>query len=94
MIINNNIQAIASTYAANNVKRVGKVDGHDRVEAGRDEILLSTEAKSFSSLLQELKKGTAAVRQDKVDALEQQISAGTYDVEGSNVAARMLSMRF
>ena len=58
-----------------------------------DEFTPSAEAQTFSELLNKL-KGTSEVRQDKVNALQAQISAGEYFVTADTLANSLLTNRF
>lgn len=92
MQINSTIQAVAGAYSLNTSMPLRKTVASEAVSA-RDEVRISREAQSFSSMLQEL-KGMDDVREDKVELFSQAIAAGTYDVPAKDIAARMLASRF
>ena len=97
MMINNQLQAIAGAYAKNTtmqVKSGTKTADMGETAAAKDEILLSSEAKSFSSVLQKMQSQSDEVRADKVAAYGQQIASGSYNVSAEDVADRMIQMRY
>lgn len=94
MVINNVIQGINSIYAAsNNVKRTVQSAENKTTEA-RDEIQLSSEAQSFSSILSKVQANQGQVRKDKVAYYESLISSGNYHVDSKAIADKMLKSRF
>ena len=94
MMINNTIQAVAGAYstAASPTTAKAKAKESTAVSA-KDEIVLSSEAKSFSATLQQL-KGMDDVRQEKVDFYTNQIAEDTYAVDAGMLADKMLQMRY
>lgn len=93
MIINNTIQGVSSLYAASgSVKRAMKAA--EKTAVARDEIQLSSQAQSFSSVLNKLKAGQDVVRKDKVAYYENLIASGSYNVDSMELAAKMLQTRF
>jgi len=94
MIINNNIQAVAGAYAANNKKiKTAVKDESPDTSINKDEVLLSTQAQSFSQILQKA-QSMPEVRQDKVDTYSAQIGAGLYQIDPKGLADKILNMRF
>ena len=93
MIINNNVQALSSLYASTQPTAVRHAQRATAPSPVQDKFEVSSEAQSFSSLLKEL-QNMSDMRADKVAAVEQQIEAGSYDVSSSNVAAKLLSLRY
>ena len=92
MIINGNVQAVAGAYSvssAGGVKRAASVRDVEK----SDEVVLSNEGQSFSSMLQKL-QNMDEVRGAKVQALKAQVQDGSYDVSGENIAASLLGIRF
>ncbi len=92
MIINGNVQAVAGAYSvssAGGVKRTANV----RETAHSDEVLLSHEGQSFSSMLQKL-QNMDDVRANKVQDISAKIADGSYSVSSENIAARLLNVRF
>ena len=55
---------------------------------------MSSEAKSFSRTLSQLRVGADDVRTDRVEALRQQFANGSYNVDSQTLAADMLAMRY
>ncbi len=92
MIINNNVQAIASFYAANSATGTKRTRAAEQA-APKDEVVLSNNAQSFRDMLKEL-HGMDGVRQQRVEELSRQIENGTYNVSSANIAASMLNVRF
>ena len=95
MIINNTLQAVTGAYTKNatsSVKNANKAAASTPEK--KDEIVLSQEAQNFSSTLQQLKNMSDDVRTDKVDFYEQQIANGTYNVDATDIADKMLQMRY
>ena len=94
MIINNVIQSVSGIYAnSNNVKRVMKASEEIGTQKS-DEIQLSSEAKSFSSIMSKLQAGQGQVRADKVAYDEKLVSSGNYNVSSMDLADKMLKTRF
>ena len=92
MIINGNVQAVAGAYSvssAGGVKRTGNV----REVAKNDEVVLSHEGQSFSSMLQKL-QNMDEVRGEKVQDIRGKFADGSYNVPSENVAASLLGIRF
>ena len=97
MMINGQIQSIAGVYAKNStmtVKSNGYSAAADQTNGSKDEIVLSSEAKSFSSVLQKMQSSTEDVRTDKISLYTQQIESGSYNVDSGDIAARMIQMRY
>jgi len=94
MIINNSIQSgVAGVYASQQTS-VRKTAGVSQAVSDKDEIVLSSQAQSFSSALQKLRDNSSDIRQDKVVFYENQIAAGTYNVDTQALAAKMLQTRY
>ncbi len=91
MIINNNLQGIASVYA--NHRSTNKVAHTERDEVRSDEIHISTKAQNASEMLKKL-NAMDDVRSDRVAELENMIAAGNYHVSSYDLASRMLNCRF
>lgn len=93
MIISNYLQAAAGIFSNRqqtaSVKNVKKAE-----EPKATEFVMSSEAKSFSQTLSQLRGGADSARTDRVEALRQQIASGTYRVDSRTLAADMLSMRY
>ena len=92
MIINGNVQAVAGAYsvsASGSVKRAASVRDVEK----SDEVLLSREGQSFSSMLKKLQE-MDEVRGEKVQNLSQKMADGSYNVSGENIAASLLGIRF
>ena len=93
MTINHGIQAVSSVYANAPVAQAARKMPTAKARENGDEFVVSNEAKSFSSMLEEL-RSMDEVREDKVAAVTQQIASGSYSVSSDNVAASLLNARF
>ncbi|SHK70550.1 anti-sigma-28 factor, FlgM family [Selenomonas ruminantium] len=92
MIINGNVQAVAGAYSVSSAGGVKRAESVRNVEKS-DEVLLSHEGQSFSSMLQKL-QNMDEVRSEKVQNLEARIADGSYNVPNENIAASLLGIRF
>jgi negative regulator of flagellin synthesis FlgM len=88
IISGKNIQQIAKIYG-DQVKPAKMNKSESTGKLAPDEVVLSTEAKEFSQMLQKL-KAMPEVRQDKVQAIEGQLASGTYQVDSKAVAQKIL----
>lgn len=93
MIISNSIHAVSSAYATTQPQAVRRTQRAEETHAPSAEYVASSEAKSFSEMLQELRAMPDA-RQEKVATVSQQLQAGTYEACGDDVAAKLLATRF
>ena len=97
MMINGQIQSIAGVYAKNSTMTVKSNDhsaAAEKTNGSKDEIVLSSEAKSFSTVLQKMQGSSEDVRTDKIALYTQQIESGSYNVDSNDIAARMIQMRY
>lgn len=92
MIINGNVQAVAGAYSVSATGGVKRAASAREVER-RDEVLLSHEGQSFSSMLQKL-QNMDDVRGEKVQQFGARIADGSYSVPNENIAASLLGIRF
>ena len=93
MIISNYIQAATGLFA--NRKQTTSVKSVKKAEEPKaSEFVMSSEAKSFSQTLSQLRGEADSARTDRVEALRQQIANGTYHVDSKTLAADMLAMRY
>ena len=92
MIINGNVQAVAGAYSVSSSGSVKRAASVRDVEKS-DEVLLSREGQSFSSMLKKLQE-MDEVRGEKVQTLSQKMADGSYNVSGENIAASLLGIRF
>jgi len=92
MIINGNVQAVAGAYSVSSSGSVKRTASMREVEKS-DEVLLSHEGQSFSSMLQKL-QSMDEVRGGKVQELSAKVADGSYNVSNENIAARLLGVRF
>ena len=90
----NNVSSSANLYSSNlAATRYANSASSVRGVRKSDEFTPSAEAQSFSEMLNKL-KNTSDVRQDKINALQQQIAAGQYSVPAETLAASLLTNRF
>ena len=93
MIISNYIQAATALFS--NQKQTVSVKNVKKAEETKaTEFVMSSEAKSFSQTLAQLRGESDSARTDRVEALRQQIANGTYRVDSKMLAADMLAMRY
>ena len=93
MIISNHIQAAVGLYAGQ--QQNASVKSVKRTEAAKaSEFVMSSEAKSFSQTLSQLRGGADDARMDRVESLRQQFANGTYNVDAQTLAGDMLAMRY
>lgn len=88
MVINNNVQAVAGTYAATHGRNARHTGGAGKMQF-RDELLISQEAQNFNAMLQKL-KNVDDVRMDKVEFYANAIQSGNYSVPSADIADKML----
>lgn len=93
MIINNNMQSILKTYGENKSVNAIKSENKATNISKQDEVVLSSQAQSFSQVLQKA-KNMSDVRSDKVKALSNQVDSGAYAVDARSIAEKMLSARY
>lgn len=93
MIINNNIQSILKAYGDNKTVKTAKSENKATSINKPDEVVLSSQAQSFSKVLQKA-KNMSDVRVDKVKTLSAQVDSGTYSVNSRSIAEKMLSARY
>ena len=90
IISGNKVATIAKVYGdQTKVMPASKKQGTSPVQ-GKDQVILSSQAQGFSQLLQQL-KATPDIRADKVQELSAKFSAGTYQVSGDDIAAKMIA---
>jgi len=70
----------------NNIKKVDKTSG---VSSKKDVVSISNQAKDFQTVMKAL-KDVPDIRQDKVNELAQRYDSGSYDVNGKDVADKIL----
>ncbi len=93
MIISNHVHAAAGLYASQ--QQGAPVRNVKRTEAAKaTEFVMSSQAKSFSQALAQLRGEADDARTDRVEALRQQFASGTYNVDSQTLAADMLAMRY
>ncbi len=95
MIINNNIPCMLKAYIDNKpIQNSSNEKMPKAAEASKkDEIILSSQAQSFSHILQKA-RSNVSVRQEKVDQISEKISAGQYQIDAKLIAEKMLANRY
>lgn len=88
-LVNNNQEATAESKKA----QVQPQNAQAQDAAKKDTVSLSDRSRLVARA-QEIVGQTPEVRQEKVDALKAQISAGTYNVSGQTVADSMIKKGF
>ena len=92
LIRNQTIAAVSRLYAGAPAAGTRRVDTAGAVQAP-DALELSGEAQSFGDILQKL-RGMDDVRTERVDALTAHTADGSYAPASSDIAAKMLAMRY
>ena len=80
-----NADAASNTGAAQHAAKTN----HHRSQRAADEVTLSDTARQMAAA-QDAVKAAPDVRQDKVDAIKQQIDSGTYQVSARVLARKMV----
>lgn len=95
MIINNNIPSMLKAYIDNKPIQNSTNEKMMKTQevSKKDEIILSSQAQSFSHVLQKA-RNNVGVRQDKVDQISEKISAGQYQIDAKLIAEKMLANRY
>lgn len=93
MIINNNMQSILKTYGENKSVKTVKSENKATNISKQDEVVLSSQAQSFSQVLQKA-KNMSDVRGDKVKTLSAEVDSGAYAIDARSIAEKMLSARY
>lgn len=96
MIINNNVQAAAGIYNrtwSNGGKNSARE--YHRPRAG-DEVVLSGNAKTFSTALGKLQAGAGfdGVRMDRVERFTALIESGCYHIDSQKLAESIMNYKF
>lgn len=87
MKISNNIQNMLKVYSDQNKPAAAAKTSRTK-SMGKDEVILSPEAKEVMSINQKL-KAVSDVREEKVNALKTQIDNGTYQVDSKQLAEKV-----
>jgi negative regulator of flagellin synthesis FlgM len=70
-------------------KNYGRVDKTSAVSGKKDVVSISNQAKDFQTIMKTL-KDVPDLRKDKVDELDKKYQAGSYSVNGSDIAGKIL----
>jgi negative regulator of flagellin synthesis FlgM len=88
IISSTQIQSVMKAYNQNKTAKTGNSQGGSSTSR-KDEVILSSEAQGFGQIYQAV-KAVPAVRQDKVQDISGRIANGSYNVDASDVAEKML----
>ena len=91
-ISNHAVSAVSRLYAGSQITGSRRVDAAGSVQHP-DALGLSGEAQSFGDILQKL-RGMDDVRSERVEALAAHTADGSYAPSSSDIAAKMLAMRY
>ena len=91
-ISNHAVSAVSRLYAGSQPAGSRRVDAAGTVQRP-DALELSGEAQSFGDILQKL-RGMDDVRTERVDALTAHTADGSYAPASSDIATKMLAMRY
>ena len=92
LISNHAVSAVSRLYAGSPSAGARRVDAARSVQRP-DALELSGEAQSFGDILQKL-RGMDDVREGRVEALRAHAADGSYAPASSDIAAKMLAMRY
>lgn len=92
MMIDNRIKAANGIYNSASLNAPKTIE-QKKMTMPQDQIVLSTEAQSFSQVLQKI-QSSSDVRSEKVTEYTQQIQDGKYQINGLEIAGKMLNIRF
>ena len=92
LISNHAVPAVSRLYAGSPSAGTRRVDAAGSLQRP-DALELSGEAQSFGDILQKL-RGMDDVRSERVDALRANAADGSYAPAPSDIAAKMLAMRY
>lgn len=89
---NMSVSNVYKTFGINTDNRKNAVSNNtNAVKQGRDGVKLSDEALSFQTALKAA-RSTSEVRTDRVDEVKQAIANGTYKVDTSAIANKILGL--
>ncbi|PKM77588.1 MAG: hypothetical protein CVU90_06990 [Firmicutes bacterium HGW-Firmicutes-15] len=91
IISNNQIQRLLKTYGKDLNPSVNPVKDIKSKSVARDELAISGESKIKQRAFQAARQ-SEDIRQDKVNALAEEISAGTYIRSDDEVAEKMIAL--
>ncbi len=74
-------------------KNAGKIDKTSGVASKKDVVSISNQAKDFQTVMKGIKE-VPDIRIDKVNELASRYESGNYDVNGSDVADKILKSMF
>jgi len=83
------IQNVAKVYGGQNQVTKNSNVGKNQSVRGKDEFILSSGAQEFGQIFSAI-RSMPAVRSEKVDEFSAKINGGTYQVDSTSVAEKML----
>lgn len=72
-----------------NNKKINKVLGPTKLSGGKDSITISTSAKDYQTAMKAIQE-IPDIRQDKIKAVAERYSSGTYNVSGQDIADKVI----
>lgn len=85
------IPKISGVY--NGQRRLNNIDGVRGVASKKDVVSISDKAKDYQAAIKTL-KDVPDVRLDRVKELAEKYGAGTYDINGSDIAEKIIDAAF
>lgn len=87
------IQKIFKVY---NVNKKREVKGAAQVEGKKDELTISQKAVDYGIVAKGIKimESIPDIREEKVNAIKEKMDSGLYNVDGKDVAQKMLADKF
>lgn len=85
----NGVNRVANIYQQNTISKVNKVGKKNQ----KDSVEFSTVAKDFK-IARDMGKKIPDVRQDKVNEIKERIATNTYNIDGKEVAKKMIESGF
>lgn len=82
-----NIPGISGIY--DKQKKIGRTDKTSTIASKKDAVSISNQAKDFQTVMKAL-KNVPDMRMDKVEELSVKYEAGSYNVNGRDVADRII----
>ena len=74
-------------------KNINRTDKSNAVASKKDIVSISTQAKDFQTIFRAL-KDVPDIRQGKVNELSERYESGNYDIDGNDVAEKVINSVF
>jgi len=90
------IPGVSKIYKSFSVERKKEVRDVSSVQGKRDELTISQKAKDYQIVAKAIKAMNKIpdIREDKVNEIRQKMDKGLYDIDGKDIADKMLAGRF